>query len=322
MSLIKPDPDHGKAVKMNELIPLESDEFRTRAEQLVATLSATSRRVYRDTFARWWAWTAAQGLDPLAINYPTVQDYLLTRDVSKASKQREKSALTALAQLLAVLDFDNPVRKAAYESLKFLKVRTGSQDHERGKRALSPADADRLLRVWKGDATVRGRRNRALIAVLLLAGLRREELAALTWSDVDLDQGVLTVRHGKGDQAREAALYGTEALEALQAWRSAQPAGYRRVFVSLRKGGHFTGDTPMSTTAVWQVVDETAELAGCGHIKPHDLRRTLATELLETGAPVHHVQQLGHTNASTTLNNYTGQTDARQRRRSGKVRYG
>ena len=79
----------------------------------------------------------------------------------------------------------------------------------------------------------------------------------------------------------------------------------------------------MSTTAVWKVVDETAERAGVGHVKPHDLRRTLATELLETGSPVHHVQQqLGHANSSTTLNNYTGETDARQRRKVGRVRYG
>ena len=47
-----------------------------------------------------------------------------------------------------------------------------------------------------------------------------------------------------------------------------------------------------------------------GHVKPNDLRRTLATELLEAGAPVHHVQaQLGHANTQV-------------RRRSGRVRYG
>lgn len=73
---------------------------------------------------------------------------------------------------------------------------------------------------------------------------------------------------------------------------------------------------------MWQVVAETAAAAGVGHVKPHDLRRTLATELLETGAPVHHVkEQLGHANAQTTLQNYTGKVDA-QARRSGRLRYG
>jgi integrase len=79
--------------------------------------------------------------------------------------------------------------------------------------------------------------------------------------------------------------------------------------------------------AVWQVVVETAERSGVRHVKPHDLRRTLATELLETGTPAHHVQahvqaQLGRANAQTMLQNYTGKIDAQARRRSGRVRYG
>jgi integrase len=43
--------------------------------------------------------------------------------------------------------------------------------------------------------------------------------------------------------------------------------------------------------------------------------------MLETGSPVHHVQQqLGHADRRTTLNHYTGATDARQRRKAGRVR--
>jgi integrase len=309
-----------------------SPEFH-RLVEMIAPLDAhtagmvapSSARVYRDTYARWERWTAENGLSPLDIHFSTVGAYLADRDGTKASKQRELSALRTLAKTLQIVDPGNPARAAAYESLRLLKVRaTGeSRQAERDRRALSPAEADRLLRVWKDDQTPRGKRNRALIAVLLLAGLRREELTALTWIDIDFQNGVIHVRHGKGDKTRDAALYGTEGLEALKAWQMEQPTGYKNVFVNLRKGGTFTGDNAMSTTAVWKVVDETADQAGLGHVKPHDLRRTLATELLETGAPVHHVQhQLGHADSSTTLNNYTGETDARQRRRTGRVRYG
>lgn len=294
-------------------------------ESTAGIVAPSSARVYRDTFERWQLWAAQNGIDPLDINFRTVRAYLADRDGTKTSKQRELSALRTLAKTLQIVDYQNPTRAAAYESLKLLKVRaTGeSRQNERERRALSPADADRLLRVWKGDDTPRGKRNRALVAVLLLAGLRREELTALTWQDIDFQNGIIHVRHGKGDKARDAALYGGEALEALKGWQMEQPTGYQTVFVNLRKGGTFTGDTAMSTTAVWKVVDETSDQAGIGHVKPHDLRRTLATELLETGAPVHHVQQqLGHADSSTTLNNYTGETDARQRRKTGRVRYG
>ncbi len=294
-------------------------------ENTAGIVAPSSARVYRTTYASWAAWTADNGVNPLDVNFSTVGAFLADREGAKASKQRELSALRTLAKTLQIVDYQNPARAAAYESLKLLKVRaTGESRHnERERRALSPADADRLLRVWTGDETPRGKRNRALVAVLLLAGLRREELTALTWQDVDVQNGVIRVKHGKGDKARDAALYGGEALEALKHWQMEQPTGYTTVFVNLRKGGHFTGDTAMSTTAVWEVIDETAERAGIGHVKPHDLRRTLATELLETGSPVHHVQQqLGHADSSTTLNNYTGETDARQRRKAGRVRYG
>jgi hypothetical protein len=54
--------------------------------------------------------------------------------------------------------------------------------------------------------------------------------------------------------AHDAALYGGKALTALKQWQMEQPNGYKTVFVNLRKGGTFTGDTAMSTTAVWKVV--------------------------------------------------------------------
>ena len=239
-------------------------------ESTAGVVAPSSARVYRTTYQSWAAWAADHGVNPLEVNFSTVGAYLADRDGTKASKQRELSALRTLAKTLQIVDYQNPARAAAYESLKLLKVRaTGeSRQAERERRALSPAEADKLLREWKGDETVRGKRNRALVAVLLLAGLRREELAALTWADVDFQNGVIHVRHGKGDKARDAALYGSEALDALKAWQMEQPTGYKAVFVNLRKGGHFTGDIAMSTTAVWKVVDETAERAGVGHVKP------------------------------------------------------
>ncbi len=288
-------------------------------------VAASSARIYRDTYRRWQTWAAENGHHPLDLNYSSVGAYLNDQDASKATKQRQLSALRKLAEVLAVVDFQDPARRAAYESLKMLKVRAGENeaDHERQRRALSPADADRMLRVWADDQTPRGKRNRAIVAVLLLSGLRRAELCSLTWQDIDFENGVITVRHGKGDKPRQAAVYSRAALEALREWQRCQPSGYRHVFVNLRKGGHFTGDTAMTPTSIYRVIAETAARAGLGHVKPHDLRRTLATELLTTGDPVHHVQvQLGHTNAQTTLDNYAVAVDARQRRKSGKVRYG
>jgi integrase len=288
-------------------------------------VAASSARVYRDTFKRWAKWAADNGLDPLSLNYSTVAAYMADRETSKASRQRELSALRTLAKLLAVVDYANPARKAALESLKLLKLRAAAEgvSQERQRRALGPAEADRMLRVWAADPTPSGKRNRAIIATFLLTGLRRAELAALQWASIDFHNGTIAVRHGKGDKPRDVAIYGAEALEALKAWQLAQPTGYKAVFVNLRKGDHFTGDKPMTTTSLYRIVTATAKAARVGHVKPHDLRRTLATELLSTGEAVHNVQaQLGHSDSSTTLNNYAVEADARERRKAGKLRYG
>jgi len=305
-------------------------------------VAASSARVYRDTFKRWARWAADNGLDAMALNYTTVADYLRNRPATKASQQRELAALRTLAKVLAVVDYANPARKAAYESLKLLKLRTTAEavKRERQRRALNPAEAYNMLRVWRDVPTIeagskpkdrpRGavwptvaKRNRAIVATLLLTGIRRAELAALRWEHIDFTAGTMAIRHGKGDKARDVAIYGQEALEALQAWQQAQPAGYGYVFVNLRKGGNFTGDKPMTATSIYRIVTATALLARLGHVKPHDLRRTLATELLNTGETVHNTgAQLGHADSSTTLNNYAVAAEAVDRRKRGKVRYG
>jgi integrase len=79
----------------------------------------------------------------------------------------------------------------------------------------------------------------------------------------------------------------------------------------------------MTATSIYRIVTATALLARLGHVKPHDLRRTLATELLNTGETVHNTgAQLGHADSSTTLNNYAVAAEAVDRRKRGKVRYG
>lgn len=107
-------------------------------------VSRASARVYRDTFARWQAWAAAAGIDPLELTFRTVGEYLAARDGTKATKQRELAALRTLAKLLKVLDYANPARAAAYESLKLLQVRaTGeTRTSERPRRALTWQDID------------------------------------------------------------------------------------------------------------------------------------------------------------------------------------
>lgn len=295
-------------------------------------ISAASRRVYWNTFNEWLAYADEAGFNPLDVNDQNVAAFLSENVRSKATQKRRLSALRRMAELLVILSGYDESRRMAYDGLKLL-IKPGSlpsdESQERQRLALTPADADRLLRVARqrterhDDGRAKAIRDYAIVATLLLSGLRRAELAALKWQDVDLDAGVISVRHGKGDKAREAAIYSHTAIDALKAWREVQPGGFQHVFVRVLKGGNFDKDEPLNTLSIWRVVKSVAAEAGLPGLKPHDLRRTLATELLVTGTPVHDVQaQLGHADSSTTLDNYAVAADARERRRSGKVRYG
>lgn len=293
-------------------------------------VAASTARIYRDTFRRWADWCAAQGVGVLDLHFNTVGAFLASRPVKKGTAQRELAALRTIAKLLMVSDYENPARRAAYESLRLLRLRNNNGNGngeakaaQQRRRALTPSEAERLLAVWRKGKKPREVRNRAIVATLLLTGLRRAELAAVQWADIDFERAVLFVAHGKGDREREATIFGQEAIEALTAWRKAQGGEYAYVFTAVKQGGEVGPDKPITGTALWQVVDQTAQRAGVGHVKPHDLRRTLATELIETGSPVHHAKdQLGHARASTTLDNYVGSTDALTRRKAGKLRYG
>lgn len=297
-------------------------DFDTLVQVTERTLSHSSARVYRQTYTLWKQWALDHDLSPLDLNGPNVVAFLIDQAVAKTTRQRMLSALRSLGQMLAILDYENPARDLAYQTLVRIRVPSeGIVEAERPKRALTPSEAGDVLGVWDEDSR-KHIRNRALIAVLLMTGMRRSEAAVLRWSDIDLIDGVILVRHGKGDKARDVAIYGDEAIEALEDWQRTQGKKREYVFCAINKGDRLGPDKPMTPTSVYRVVKATEKRAGVEHFSPHDARRTLITELLANGTPLADAQaQAGHSQGSTTLR-YARAADARRRRRQGRVRFG
>jgi len=181
-------------------------------------------------------------------------------------------------------------------------------------RPLTTADARQFL------AAARGHRHEHLFALLLGTGLRIGEALALRWSDVDLDDGVITVRH---------------ALERIHArpWRLAVPkfeSGKRLVPLigptaeALRAQRTLALEMRLAVGAAWQDLDfvfptaigtpgdqsnvyhqfkkllRQAGLPDCYRV--HDLRRSTATYLLAAGVPDRLVMGImGHSQLSMTM---------------------
>jgi len=145
-----------------------------------------------------------------------------------------------------------------------------------------------------------GKRDKAMLETLYSAGLRVSELVGLNLEDVDLSEGILTVR-GKGRRER-LGLLGSPAQAAITDWLSVRDgvlAGRVRnanaMFLN-KNGGRLT------TRSVGRMLGKYLQQLGLDpRTSPHTLRHSFATHLLNAGADIRGVQELlGHKNLTTT----------------------
>ncbi len=171
----------------------------------------------------------------------------------------------------------------------------GPRQEKKLPRFFSREEMARLLLTPPADSPL-GLRDRAILEVLYSAGLRVSELVGLNLADVDLPEGLATVR-GKGRRER-LALLGPQAVEAVEAWlpgRQALAGSEQALFLNKR-------GTRLSTRSVARLLEKYLKLAGLDpQASPHTLRHSFATHLLDAGADIRSVQELlGHRSLGTT----------------------
>ena len=130
-------------------------------------------------------------------------------------------------------------------------------------------------------------RNRALVELVYSAGLRSAEAVALDLGDIDFEQELVHVRHGKGGKDRVIPL-GEEAAYCLARYlRDSRP--------ELARGAN----DALFLSATGKRLDTSTLRRLAPH--PHRLRHAFATHLLEGGADLRTIQELlGHSSLSTT----------------------
>lgn len=164
---------------------------------------------------------------------------------------------------------------------------------------LTRAQAETLLSA-PGTTTLRGLRDRALLAVLLGAGLRRSEVASLRVEHIRMVEArwcIMDLR-GKGGRVRSVPMP-SWCKAAIDAWTAAAGITSGTLFRALRRGGHLAGDS-MTPEAIRQTVIEYGQQTGVA-IAPHDLRRTFAHLAHKGHAALEQIQlSLGHASIQTT----------------------
>jgi integrase/recombinase XerD len=154
-------------------------------------------------------------------------------------------------------------------------------------RALEPGQVGALLTCCD-RGTVVGRRDLAVLTMLVRLGLRAGEVAALNLEDIDWRAGELVVV-GKGRRSERLPLP-VDVGEAISGYlRDGRPSSAldRALFVRV-KAPH----QRLTTGGITQVVVSAARRAGLGQIHAHRLRHTAATSMLRAGAPLREIGQV------------------------------
>lgn len=288
--------------KQQTTIQTTAATLQTAFDIVLYSLSATSKRQYQHTFKLWVAYAHDNGFRAMDLSAQNIIGFLDSQDLAHRTKTARLSHLRKLLETLHAQAPDNVQIESMYKQIKLLKVKRdeNTPSIEREKHALKPVQIHEAFKVWH-DNTKLHTRNRTLLAVLFYAGLRRSEAAALQWRDIDLENGIISVRHGKGDKERSVPILSDTLTQYLHEWEAVTD-GRTFVFCGMRKGDHLDKDKAIGTNAIWKVIKATGEIIGIENLAPHDARRTLLTNALQSGANVADAQFIaGHANPQTTL---------------------
>jgi len=146
-------------------------------------------------------------------------------------------------------------------------------------------------------AVVASPRDRAMFMLMLRCGLRVEEVAKLTLAALDMRRSQLFVYEGKGLKDRVVYLSNDAAHALIEYFKVRPPSRAKRVFLVSK--GRFKGN-PISVRGIQKRMEQYAKNAGL-KVCCHQLRHTMATQLLNADADLVTVQDLlGHTRIKTT----------------------
>ena len=150
----------------------------------------------------------------------------------------------------------------------------------------------------------------------LATGLRRGELLALQWDDLDFETGILTI-------SKQVSLVRGKIVMSVPKTKSSirklvLPPAVVQVLKEYRESVHsrwmfpspVLEDMPLNPGSVYDRLQLILEHANCKQVRFHDLRHTFATLALQNGMDVKTLSaMLGHVSAATTLDIYTHITD-------------
>jgi len=195
--------------------------------------------------------------------------------------------------------------------------------HPREMAVLTGEEIQRLLIQAKEDGCYE------LLLLELSTGLRRGEILALQWDDLDYRTGALRVK--RQVQRIKGELVISQPKTKTSSRSVILPSPILRVLERCRKSGTSRwmfpspkkADSPLDPAAVRKKLTAVLKRAGCRHVRFHDLRHTFATNALEHGMDIKTLSAIiGHVSSATTLNVYAHVTDEMRQKAADRIDWG
>jgi site-specific recombinase XerD len=285
----------GKSNRQKTKLGLPDLEY-SKAAVLDSLRSPESQRSYRrsiDDFVRWYC------SEPrLSFNKAVVTRYrihLEDQQMAPGTINVRLAAVRRLAYEAADTGLLSPELAAGIRRVKGSKklgIRLGNW--------LSMNEARSLWQLPDAE-TLKGKRDRAILATLLGCGLRRGELTDLTLGHLQRreDHWAIVDLVGKAGHVRTVPVPNW-VKQTIDEWLIAAGISQGKLFRPVCRRGTVWGDH-VTVKVVWHVVKQYAEKLGHSKLAPHDLRRSCARLCHSAGGELEQIQfLLGHVSVQTT----------------------
>jgi site-specific recombinase XerD len=273
-----------------------SELEQSKASVLTSLGSVQSHRSYNRAIEEFIDWYCSE--PRLTLNRKVVLQYRIHLEslaLAPATINLHLAAIRRLAYEATDHGLLSPELVAGIQRVKGVK----SYGHRVGNW-LTLEQGQQLLNVVNPES-LRGKRDAAMLGLLLGCGLRRSELAALEhdhiqqrenhWAIVDLV--------GKAGHIRTVPIP-EWVMKAVHDWISAAEIKSGKIFRSIRKNGAVWGER-ITENVIWYTVKDCARRSGINNLAPHDLRRTCARLCHSAGGELEQIQfLLGHSSVLTT----------------------
>jgi len=278
------------------LTPRAAAFARIKALVLDTLPSADSKRAYGQALDDFFGWcdTASVGEFTKAV----VNAYRASLEVRNLSPSTINQRLSVIRKL-AMEAADNGLMPPTVAA-SILRVKGTKQAGVRTGQWLTREQAQDLLSV-PDSTTNKGKRDRALLAVLIGCGLRRREVATLTIDHIQLRDARWAIVDliGKGGRVRTVPMP-SWTKSTIDSWTAAVGIVSGTVFRAINKSGRVTGNS-ITPRGIFELVQHSGSGIGVPKLAPHDLRRTFAKLAHKGKSGLEQIQlSLGHASITTT----------------------